>query len=394
MKMTSRLALVAAAGLLLGTYSAKAADLGGGCCADLEERVAELEATTARKGNRVVSLQVYGQVNRAILIWDDGVDDDIYSVDGSESGSRFGFIGSASIKPGWTAGYKIEVNARASEQNHVDQNGDTGADTNFSLAHSYLWIESEQLGRLTLGKTDSATDGIDDIVLANVLQGRGQHEGDFAIRGGNNTIGDFVNAFTGGNDDLVRYDSPSIAGFIVSASWVDIGDQSADQYDVTLRYSGEFNAFRVAAGIGYKVVEFDGGDDQEALAGSVSVMHVPTGLFVAYGTGEQDRFDGGADQGGQKDFWHVTAGIEKNYFGYGATTVYGEYGEYTDFEGFAGADDGISDAEVLGFGIVQQIDSAAMDVYAQYRLYSFEDDFNNGDQEDFSSILLGTRIKF
>ena len=76
MKMTSRFALVAAAGLLLGaTVSAKAvkaADLGGGCCADLEERVAELEATTARKGNRVVSLQIYGQVNKGLLIWDDG----------------------------------------------------------------------------------------------------------------------------------------------------------------------------------------------------------------------------------------------------------------------------------------------------------------------------------
>ncbi len=42
--------------------SANAADLGGNCCADLEERVAELEATTARKGNRKVSLTVSGWV--------------------------------------------------------------------------------------------------------------------------------------------------------------------------------------------------------------------------------------------------------------------------------------------------------------------------------------------
>ncbi len=35
------------------------------CCGDLEERVAELEATTARKGNRVVSVQIYGQINKA-----------------------------------------------------------------------------------------------------------------------------------------------------------------------------------------------------------------------------------------------------------------------------------------------------------------------------------------
>ena len=95
MKMTSRFALAAAAGLLLGAAMtpAKAADLGGGCCADLEERVAELEATTARKGNRVVSLQVYGQVNKALLIFDDGVDSDAYVVDNDASGSRIGFTG-------------------------------------------------------------------------------------------------------------------------------------------------------------------------------------------------------------------------------------------------------------------------------------------------------------
>ena len=72
MKTTGLYALTLAAGLSLSS-SANAADLGGNCCADLEERVAELEATTARKGNRKVSLTVSGQVNRAIVHWDDGV---------------------------------------------------------------------------------------------------------------------------------------------------------------------------------------------------------------------------------------------------------------------------------------------------------------------------------
>ena len=56
MKKFSLGALVAS-GLLMGGLtagSASAADLGGNCCADLEERIAELEATTARKGNRKV----------------------------------------------------------------------------------------------------------------------------------------------------------------------------------------------------------------------------------------------------------------------------------------------------------------------------------------------------
>ena len=69
------LSALAAAGLLAGglsVTSASAADLGGNCCADLEERIAELEATTARKGNRKVSLTVSGWVAEQVMWWDDG----------------------------------------------------------------------------------------------------------------------------------------------------------------------------------------------------------------------------------------------------------------------------------------------------------------------------------
>jgi hypothetical protein len=136
-------------------------------------------------------------------------------------------------------------------------------------------------------------------------------------------------------------------------------------------------------------------------------MHVPTGLFAAFGTGEQDILGGqqGADNAnnpavvgalgddiGEKSFWHVTAGVEKNFFGYGATTVFGEYGEYSDYQ----ADLSGSEADVIGFGVNQTFDSAALDIYAQYRLYTFEDNRDDDDdvEEDISTILIGSRIKF
>ena len=52
-----------ATAVLMGSFAnepARSADLGGDCCADLEERVAELEATTVRKGNKKVSVTLYG----------------------------------------------------------------------------------------------------------------------------------------------------------------------------------------------------------------------------------------------------------------------------------------------------------------------------------------------
>src|SRR5256714_10993700 len=103
---TSRLALVAAAGLFMGGVampSAKAADLGGDCCADLEERVAELEATTARKGNRKMSLTITGQVHRIVLWWDDGhASRTYYGLDNTNSSSRFTLLGSARVNPNVT----------------------------------------------------------------------------------------------------------------------------------------------------------------------------------------------------------------------------------------------------------------------------------------------------
>ena len=55
------------AALALNTGPISAADLSGSCCADLEERVAELEATAASKGNRKMSLAISGSVNRVVL---------------------------------------------------------------------------------------------------------------------------------------------------------------------------------------------------------------------------------------------------------------------------------------------------------------------------------------
>ena len=78
---TSRFAIAAVATALMGS-SAFAADLGGNCCADLEERIAELEATTVRKGNRKVSVTVSGFVSHQVMWWDDGIRSDSYIGDG------------------------------------------------------------------------------------------------------------------------------------------------------------------------------------------------------------------------------------------------------------------------------------------------------------------------
>ncbi|HYD15838.1 MAG TPA: porin, partial [Hyphomicrobium sp.] len=90
------------------SLSAHAADLGGDCCADLEERIAELEATTARKGNRKVSLTISGYIAQEITAWDDGSESNVYIHGlGPTQASHVKFNGQATIVPGWTAGYLL-----------------------------------------------------------------------------------------------------------------------------------------------------------------------------------------------------------------------------------------------------------------------------------------------
>ena len=114
MKKYSLSALVAA-GLLAGAAtSASAADLGGNCCADLEERIAELEATTVRKGNRKVSLTITGWVGEQITFWDDGHEKNAYVTGlGQTLSTNFKFTGSAKITSDVSAGYLLHIEARA-----------------------------------------------------------------------------------------------------------------------------------------------------------------------------------------------------------------------------------------------------------------------------------------
>jgi len=78
------------AALALNTGPISAADLNGSCCADLDERIAELEATAASKGNRKMSLAISGSVNRLVLWWEDGRSSGTYyGLDNANLTSRF-----------------------------------------------------------------------------------------------------------------------------------------------------------------------------------------------------------------------------------------------------------------------------------------------------------------
>jgi predicted porin len=420
LKSTSSAALFAAVGLFAlgaGVPAATAADLGGDCCADLEERVAELEATTARKGNRRVSLTISGQVTTALMAWNDGENSDTYVVENVPAGgSFFAFSGSAKINPSLSAGYNITIaldtGSRSHQVNANDDDGTTGAgnlttgprstggfDADIVLTLANWYLDHSQLGRITVGRINTATAGTVTVdlggsgVIANAQVGywqRGFTDPNTGQTWANLLGGNTVNGASLSRANAISYTSPTVGGLSVSAAW---GEN--DVWDAAVRYAGEFSGFRVAAALGYAsnlsglgdVSEergvTAGGPQPTQIKGSASILHVATGLYLTGAYIDQDNDNPARDN---TTLWYVQGGIAKNWTGLGNTVVYGEYTQIDN------AFDNISDSTVFGVGIVQHIDAAAMELFLAYRQYSA--DWGNVSANDFDIVMGGARIRF
>ncbi len=351
-KTSSRIAIAAALGMTLGGYlmsshPAKAADLGGDCCADLEERVAELEATTVRKGNKKVSVTISGWVVKLGSWWDDGQESNFYVGDKDTTlSSHIQISGSATIAPGWSAGYTLWIETPGNSasvgfaENQYNDNA-VPAGTIDTL-DSFMWIKSDKWGTVNWGRLVQATNNLallpdlsGTIIEANgvVFDGAGMFVRPKGAKNAQDLATDFawsavLNCISGGGgmgadcptgDDGngVRYDSPTWAGFSVSGGYYE-----DDEWDVAVKYAADWNNFKVSAAYGFTENTDEGchpSTASGAIAGAVcsngaeaggggapfqgyrqdtetnqvgaSIMHVPSGLWV-YGMYQHEEQSG------------------------------------------------------------------------------------------------------
>jgi predicted porin len=427
-RFTGPFAFCSVVAMMVGTAGLARADgvpRGGSCCADLEERIAELEATTARKGNRKVSLTISGQVTTALMAWDDGRTSDVYIVDPPVAGGTlFNLNGSAKISPSLSAGFHIQVGldkgARSHQVTASDDDGGQAGDTSMVMTLANWYLDHKSLGRVTVGRINTATAGITGIDLggtgAIANPNLGYWNRSFVANlGGNPTVvtwgdllgGNTVNGSTLSRANAISYTSPTLGGFSVSAAY---GEDNV--WDVALRYAGEFSGFRLAAGIGYinnsaglgEVTKDNPGvvgPEPSQVKGSVSLLHVATGLYVNYAYVNQDNDNQIGPFTRDTTMHYVQGGIAKNWTGLGNTVLYGEYARIEDGLGhFASPFPTTSDAEVWGLGVVQHIDAAAMELFLSYRRYT--SDATNGlfgvgptvSLDDMDVVMSGARIRF
>lgn len=366
--------------MILSAGAVQAADLGGSCCADLEERIAELEATTARKGNRKVNVTIYGQASKSLLFLDGKERDDVVVSENSAAETYVGIGGVAVIQPNLRAGFVLELGLGGYEGGLTGP----GANTNETyVRQANLFLErdwgGDVLSRVTIGHLRQATDGIAEISTVNTAVVARLA----SLRPLNGPqIGEALDLYDGSRIDGLRADF-SVSKLSVSASWGN-GEED-DVWDVALQYGDEFGGFAVRAGVGYRegisVPSLGAGlPDLKVWSGSVSIKHIETGLFVnaMYGTLDVSEFGISTDD---VRTWHVQSGIERKLFtALGATTIFAEYGELED-----------GTLSVWGGGVVQAFDAAAFDVYLNVRRLELDDGL---DKDEATVGTVGGRIRF
>lgn len=440
----SLFAHVLAACVLFGCEAATAADLAN-CCADIEARIAELE--TAGKGSRKVDLTVYGQVNQAIMAWDDGYERNAYLVTNDASRTRFGFRGQSKLNSHLSASFQIEVGVRSLNSKRSDQ---LTTRSGLDLRRAWWGVTSKTLGTVQVGRAITALEEITEANLAGTNRAGKYSDVEDSGLGlllrpkSTPTLSRVawrrLLKHTGnqpGEGDVqsgIRYITPTVAGFFMSIAW-----GADDLWDASLEYEGQVSDFKVAARAGYGA-STDGREgasfecvatnlasapneaDCATLGGSLSILHEPTGLYANMAGGwfkdhnvKYAPFFANISPDATSTFWAFETGIQKDWLDLGATTIFGQLYqvdgganarltvEADDAINPIGADAGLyaSKVEMWGVGFTQDISNAAMKLYVLYRHYDASVTLAGAGQvkaseplENLDIVMAGALIRF
>ena len=172
-----------------------------------------------QSGNDKVSVKLYGQLNRGVLIADDGDSTKTYQVDNDNSSTRIGLLGSVKPLEGWGLGTKFEVEFESNSSSAVNQDEQNGVGgNNFHERWADIFVQSPY-GQLSLGQGDTASNNTSEVDLSGTTVAG---YSDFnAVAGGMFFYDDATKDLSGtkpkdvfsnfdglSRDDRIRYDTP------------------------------------------------------------------------------------------------------------------------------------------------------------------------------------------
>ena len=329
-----------------------------------------------------LDLEVGGQVVRGIANVDDGRSNQIFIPDGLDNDTELYFAASGKLTEQMTAGLSLTFDAdQAGAQYSFDADGDeTVADDAEAIAEQFVFFEHTELGTISLGFTGHGGDGANDQVFGQTISTNGGFARQITLIDSDGaqsaiTAADQLSDLDPEDDNLIRYDSPSVAGFALGLSLDDEGDSS-----VGLFYAASVGDIEINAAGHY--LNEETGDGQSTYGGSIAAMH-SSGFHMAFANGW--RRAEGSGRKPRTNRYHI--GYETQLNSLGKTDFYGTYRDSEDIEA-AGRE-----GEEFIFGITQELESIGGYAALAYSQTSYSDSTATV-YEDVDVLYLETSVAF
>ncbi|MGI9511692.1 MAG: porin [Anderseniella sp.] len=378
--------------LILSTSVAQAADLtalpgSGGAANNLDA-----EASNLRPGDTDSYVEIYGQINKGLLVYDDGRSTNAFLlVDNANSSTRAGIRFHHEVDPGLTIGGNVEGEWNPYSTGYVNQlnKGDVDWDTAL-LRKAELYFDASAYGKFWFGQGSMASDGTAEVDLsgtavigyasaADSASGQFYRLDDGTLS--SITVGSTFSDLDGiGRRLRVRYDSPSFNGFVLGSS---VGQQVVPSrkgemgWDVALKYNSVMTDYKIAAAFSYSD---PGGNKKGLVGGSASVLHTLSGWSLTVAGGYEPLDDR------NRHFLYAKLGHQADYFDVGNTAY--------SIDTYYGDNILTQQSETVSVGgqLVQMVDAWRSEFYLGVRSYVYEDATNEYDRG--FSMLTGARMKF
>jgi hypothetical protein len=328
-----------------------------------------------------LDLKVGGRVVKGIAHVDDGVNDSMFIPDGLSGDTELYFSASGKLTEAVTAGalFKLNLTQTAADYSFSNTNGDeTVASDAEAVNKQNVYFKHASMGTLSLGFMSQAGDGASNLRYGKALATTGGYARNTTVRTSTDatttiTAAGQLSNLDQGDDNIIRYDSPSISGFTLAGSVHDDGGAAA-----ALRYSGSMADINFGAAIAYR----GGGTGTKNIHGSVRAQH-SSGLHLAYGGGHQSV----EESGRSPKLMRLHGGFEASMNSLGKTDI---YATYIDNEDVATAG---RDGQEVVVGVTQGLDAIGGFVGLAYSTTEVED--NTGTTyQDVDVIYLETQVAF
>jgi len=356
--------------------------------------------TMMQKG---VTVALYGQFNKHVQWASDGESDRVAITDNDVSSTRWGLIVGAPINPNFSFGARLEVELQSNDSNNLTLNSGNGdfnfGQSNFCERIAEVTLNHKQFGTISLGQGPTASDGTAEVDLSGTtvvaLAANSTLTNLGAVRFTQDTAGHVLSgvqvnsAFNNldglSRQDRIRYDTPTIAGFRLSGSFI-----SGGAADVGLTFGQKFGAFQVAAAVAYWNQNSVSTTIDDGWDGSASVLH-DSGINVSIAGGKLNTKSGLGRP--DPDYIHGKIGYIAKIFGVGPTSFAVDYSTHDDFAQANGiANITRSDGDSVGVTAVQMFSATGTEAYISWRRWTF--DSANTNYNDVNTVIGGVRVKF